>query len=91
MAEKKMGMSLKKRKRRIPLAKRGGFLLPAVAGAAYSLTALRALRALRDRIQSKNEKGLYLHPPKKQGSGVKRGKGVKRRRKGRKKKKRIFF
>ena len=94
-AKRKLGMGVRRtRKRRIPIAKRGGVILPIAATAAYALTAANALKNLLS--SSKKGKVLYLDPYKRRGDGLRRnkknsGKGLKRRRRRKKKKKNNFL
>lgn len=97
-AKSKLGMGVKnkvkkKRTRKIPIAKRGGFILPALTGVA---TAATVIKTIKDMINSKKMvketerhnrvmedlakqgKGLYLKPYKKYGGGTKKGKGSKK-------------
>ena len=90
--KEKAGMGVKKKRkvRKIPIAKRGGFILPALTGVA---TAATVIKTIKDMINSKNMvketerhnrameelakkgKGLFLSPYKKAGNGIKRKKG----------------
>ena len=97
-AKSKFGMGLKKKKtkktRKIPIAKRGGFIVPALTGVATAATVIKTIKDMIDgkkmvqetqrhnRVMeelAKQGKGLFLKPYKKYGSGAKKPKAVKKK------------